>query len=171
MRYYKKKQAAMLKRVANFLKSHKDELVKKVPALMKDVITKFVEMEEGVYRGKTTNLTWQPAASASEKMTIRKAFEQVVLKLSSAVVAAGIGNKQKGVKQKHFTLGGLKRLTANGLCNEYTNAIAKVKKMRTPEFYGLTRDYLADAGAYYKEFNAIKGAPAKKKKECSVRME
>ncbi len=154
----------MLRDVANYVKAQRAKLIIKVPAL-NDVIEEYLKMEDGVYKGQTTNLTWQPAANALQKMITRTDFEQVVLKLSSAAMAAGVSTKQKKTKEKYLTLGGLKRLTAAGLCNEYIKAVASVKKIRNPEFYGITKDYMADAAAYYKEFNAIKGAPAKKKKE------
>jgi len=166
MRYYKKKQANMLGRVALFLKNHREILIKQVPALGL-VIPEYLKMEDAIYRGQLTPLRVQPTVSALQKMSTREAFEQVVMKLASAAMVAAADTRQKKQEEKNLTVRDLKKLPAEGLCAAYEKAMAKVKKIRNPEFYGITADYMADAQAYYKEFRDIKASPAKKKKELA----
>ena len=163
MRYYTLKQAAMLNRVARFLKENREVLVERVPAL-KEVIEEYLKMEEGINTGQNTPLLWQPRVSTLEKKITRAGFEEIVLKLTSALAVAASRTKQKKQEVKDYTPNALKKLKAAALCNVYIKAMSAMKKTRNPEFYGLTDDFLAEAKAYYHEFNTIKNEPANKKK-------
>ena len=153
----------MLRKVAFYLKRQREILIERVP-VMNDVIEKFIQMENAIDKARASTIHLQPAIGASQKVVTRIAFEEVVLKLSSAAMAAGADSKQKKVV-KYASAAGLKKLSAAALCREFVSAMTQVKKMRNPDRYGLSKDFLADAQGYYKEFNAIKNVPAKKKKE------
>jgi len=165
MRFYKNKQAEMLKLTSMLLKNEQNTLSARVPAL-KEFISSFLEKEKKLEKLQS----WNPNAILIEtvsKKSAKHAFAESTMKLLAVVKAANYKKKVRQSGEIHYTLWGLKKLSAADLCKVYLAAETRMKRIKNPAYYGLSPADMRDARAYYKEFAVIKNAPSKRRRDVA----
>ncbi len=157
----------MLQIVSFVLKREREKVSERIPAL-RQLIKEYDEKFSAL--AKLVN--WNPNAVMHEtanKKVVRTAFAEVVFNMMSAVTAANYKKKAGAAVQKVYTEAAVKKMSAARLCELYSAIMKDAKKISNLQHYGVSEEAFRDAQEYYKEFTAIKNAPAKKKKEVAAR--